>query len=1239
VKSILPGLSRKSKQTLFAQPVLLTLCRPDRIYRVQRLQCDENNSFESSSPFVATICSEIAFLMPSRSDAIAVMSVPCRKQMAINHLASESDTSTILELLYARDEGDRYMNGNKSALHSLTMTFCDEETMDAFEQAVQDTLIEKPAVKELVDEFEEPRAPNTPRKQSFAMMNMSSASADEHTDDGRSTAGASPDVSPLRDRSLRLHQTSQAIGNSDKAPASHLPKIVANAAQPSPSLAKIPEAIQRPEPSSFWRSNQAKKRSRPIEEPTQDNVNVHVEQISDDQDTSQHTMARPTGPANEFQTSTTSKTGLKRRIGKDPTPAQDVESQKQSNTGQAGIAEYDLPSSGEDHVRLLKKTKTQSSKLATKTRAKLPVVKKKSKVQVGASLTEKKKESQKSKGKASQFKPAPATAATNRTRRAAKTPKYIDRSDEASEEEEAEQEEQELADKGLDDSEEDAADDSHPPDNATLDAVMKATQEQFESQLLPEMLDRESTDDEQRSKPELANNSTTQADIPNAAALNQPVLVNQKQLTTDNIDFAGSEKLSVPAIERVQNSLKMGSNHNDTPGRRISEKQTGPSDATTGARDAPLPVLGMPTQEQPGSSTIPQRGTDRLSETSIPPTSAKLLRKTPIVHFGPQGPANQGVLNKAAPERARSVALYNSDDVSIPGGPSDHDDGIRAINSLAHQFDTGVDNTTAGDGVDTEPFEMAPTREGTTNSLDDDPIPEPESEIGSKEPEIEETQPRSAEEFSDNDEETAGPGPLHGQKVQSLHGSDDEGDGHGGSAEENSDDHEASEYVVSHDEVDASIQPQDIPAGPPRERHSRKQRAETPLLEDDEPVCGYQKVREVSRHQAPARPSTSVNTIIDEDHPQDQRTIKARNLKPSHQGSRVPPMSEPEGSRTIQEPGKENIRPQNHGIFIGPARVEPPRQPVFRGSTLVSDVVKAKLPSVAPSVPPEEGTSMPRNFPVQFQKASTRSHQPVATSWLKELQRTSNNFSNGAIQPQCDRGDSRDMTVTKLRATVKHAMPPPPPPPPPLPSRVTHKHDAPRKSYPELHAEEAARVERTLPDNSRPVRVKKRHTLPKPIFDPISESELPPGTPASFSTRLDFHGHRTILDVENREDQGENGSHMHTNGNKPLVAENEMSLEPRSARWTRLTHTLPLRNDSDSSEHASPSPSQGSSKGTQHIAGQLDARNSQRGIAAALVEVTNVSPPNYRFSTLADLCSGNTTSLRCRRGCYQCSSR
>lgn len=206
----------------------LNCARSERVYRVQRLEYGGKPYFTSSSAFLAVISEEVNLLVPNESDRLTLFTVPVTQDMSLTPVASESETfmSTIVHIQYTANTGYRVVNGLKSAIDNITLTFCDEESVEAFregleQQRTQNTLRTGPKVDLSTGGNVERELP---LKRSMAFIDMTLDSGDDggvasgakdatSNDGNTSGTGCS---SPLQTKGL------QVVSSLDKQPATSL---------------------------------------------------------------------------------------------------------------------------------------------------------------------------------------------------------------------------------------------------------------------------------------------------------------------------------------------------------------------------------------------------------------------------------------------------------------------------------------------------------------------------------------------------------------------------------------------------------------------------------------------------------------------------------------------------------------------------------------------------------------------------------------------------------------------------------------------------------------------------------------------------------------------------------------------------------------------------------------------------------------------------------------------------------
>ncbi|OCT54506.1 hypothetical protein CLCR_00753 [Cladophialophora carrionii] len=1283
---------------------------PERIFMVQRLESDGNKFFESPSPFAATVTRGISFLVPKAADTgmITLVSVPVTKNMSVNCIASESESSTILEIQYPRDEGDRFVNGSRSAINSLTITFCDEEAIDSFTQSIQ----------ELHDNGTPggaPKFPRTSRKQSFAIINVSSTSGDDGHNEGRALNTMSTSEievsSPLRDISLRHPQNTDSATDrlSQKQTATALSHMGAGDGEDTPALRKAPDSRQlierlrssqeeatdlppnagsssrrshlprsppmvdpaeeavtqkqptrhsaaangsprgaRPaspeskskrkrhaEPASSSLSNQAKKRSKAADATTQARSNADTQTSSRKKGTLKDTMARLIGAGKDASKAGTgtAQAGLKRRANKGSTTPKGEQSQKPSKPASDAVS-FDLPPTDDEDTRLVKKAKTGATKRPGKTAVRGLGEKTKSAVQVVASPKgRKKKPNSKPKPKEPGEKKSQPTAASSRARRAPKTPKYIENSDESEEdvtpgETSVEEGIEEIHNA---DNVEETAKDSLPISKGILRTAAEASQLEFmthvESQLQG-MVDRESTDDEagSRDKHPLQDSANEQPTLRDQPPVQLPREMH-KQTVSEKAPPVSEIIATQPVSENTPKPISavpgdtLGKDdapiRNPSDGRIVVAK----SPYTSMLREKQTPTREKLTEQvstQPKAT--PQRNTKRLSETSIPPASEKLLRKTPIVHFGPQGPANQAMQSKPA---RKEVTFRSAADKSY-GQPQasrfDDDEHRQVTDQRAQQARPEPPDPIRQVDNAEEAIESAPGEEDSQLPPPDDAANDIHVEYADalgelsisegkfKSPEIEKTQPQSPREADPCEKEVAeveADVEDDPSKMKSIDTDDT-------SFFDKSDDQETSEYVASEPEQGFSGEsPPGPECQPSRKPDATILGAETPLLDDDATSQGYQRAKEPLVSRSTIRQSIGLSAILDEEYPTAQKVINPRKLRPARQ------------SDAVDQTSRARISSIESSSFTQISKRADITEPTKHADTWKEAQRASTAPGIL-SMSPRQAVSANKSSDydvvLQYEKGRTQLPPPRPSNAASEsalhIGETSaakpGTINDSPARP--GQGYSRVTATSPPSRTVRSMAPPPPPMK--LPTRVSSKPGHARKSWPESHVERAVRVaeapvkEQVKPINAGPVRVKKRLTLPLAAEEQIQGSEVPPATPASFSTRLDLHADLSTHQARNDEDwRMEYGAPRFGNGSMTLVNEEESGPEERWGIWTRSGRRQEPASGNDMSKAASPSRI---SRGKEHagdrdglVVGKVNARGSQRALLSAIVNITN----------------------------------
>ncbi|KIW82990.1 hypothetical protein Z517_02233 [Fonsecaea pedrosoi CBS 271.37] len=545
--------------------------------------------------------------------------------MSLNQQTLDPELSTILEIRYPGVEGDRFINGAKGAINSLAITFDDQDAVKTFIEMVEERQYED--IRDSVL-----GAPGTPQKQSIAFMEFDSASAEDNRGKGtRSNSTVAIDANP----SSPLHNISSHKRHNQDSTTTSAMQIHASTVQlaerssnrlskraSGPKLSLEDEPLIGLPHTSQSSPKRVRSRARmtsgrvqlgrrntevdvaegaiekePASQSPSDAESIIVVDFARKTPRPELAMAKvvvsqPDAQSDSQAEGGTAKVGLKRRTVKDVTALQNEQMQKPlKSTLEA--ADFDLPPSSDEEIRPIKKAKTKTSMTPTKSSLKEPKSTKKGK-------RHKKKQIEKMirpAGEKSQ-----RTAASTRSRRAAKkTPTYVERPDESNEDitkediEEREREKHETHDKAAE-----VVRGSLPLSKGATKKGLKASQRGFASNM-QEILDGDSTNGED-----------------GLARRPLACYTPDDQLTP----MHGSVARQTSPEQAVASNEKHTSKH-------------------SGENAVSKTIAGSKGDDQQKSTY--QGDSKRPSESSIPPVSEKLLRKTRIVHFGPQGPGNQAV--------------------------------------------------------------------------------------------------------------------------------------------------------------------------------------------------------------------------------------------------------------------------------------------------------------------------------------------------------------------------------------------------------------------------------------------------------------------------------------------------------------------------------------------------------------------------------------------------------------------
>lgn len=811
----------------------LRFYRSDRVFRVQRLEYEGSTYFESASVFIATVSSELSFLIPNGRDTLTLFSIPLTKEVSLTFTAydSESSTSTVLEIQYPGNDGYRVVNGVKSAIDSLIVTFCDEGSAEAFMHAA----IEQRNVHDAAEK--PPRAPN---KQSVALMDMTWTSGDEESTTSLDTDTSQPGSRrswPAAEMSAQKSQFDPARQHParenprGKSP-SHLPAARASPAHNDPvQPSEISSSVLTPTrtlpkiPVAKLDSHFPKQRVKNMASGAEESADKDAQSTTSKDSKGENTMARLAKPPGDSQSRSSTSVapavvGLKRRALKEPA-GKSKQSHQPSNP-HSDLADYDLPRADDDQSRPKKKPRTTNTKLPVKTGTKDSAEKKRE----GRQTTERRTHHpRKEKGKVKVAKSPDTkshkTAASTRTRRTAKTPKYVEESDEsdryANHGQFAHQDEDE--DGILDVNMEESAEDSHPNSKTALESALRDSKPSFELNL------RELVDTRAQVKqpvPETQHGQQKQSA--------------QKKQSTQEKEFP-PDKQTVQMNQATQDKQDTQKKQHTHEKRPTADEQTAPdkpsakntksfqSKQSVPDRD---PLLETPVHE----TATPFRPLKRLSGSAIPPVNEKLLRKTSIVHFGPEGPYNQAV--------SVSKILEN----------------------------TAVENETFG----LKPLETKNSQPTISKAQD--------NVVEDGEPAAEEDQNETGLEVDD---------PMDtGREDPAELASDDDDQ----SSPDTSGEQEVLEFVASiasEGEEDGSkrtngmhtLEFQDM-----RNPHTPPFQPRTPHLDGREYPCETERRKETNVSQLKHRRSIGISAILDEDYPEAERVMNTERLRKSLQ-SRV----------------------------------------------------------------------------------------------------------------------------------------------------------------------------------------------------------------------------------------------------------------------------------------------------------------------------------------------------------------
>ncbi|KIW26315.1 uncharacterized protein PV07_09416 [Cladophialophora immunda] len=1082
----------------------------------------------------------------------------------------------VVEIRYPGVEGDRFINGAKGAINSLTITLCDEGAVEAFIQ-----MIEEARHENVHDDV--PGVPENPKKHSIAFIELEPASADGNCESVarlKATATSEADASsPLRNISLRTRQqqgskeapvtqdrgsnvapsASASEKSTEDTPALKLPledkplieRLRASQRRPRdvqskdkvssrksqlgrrnlkadvaegamgkghpPSTASDAAQTQPHSPDPSFPSNKsnykhnaelANKPTPASSEKVRKFIGVDPGRRVVDQPAEstrkrprhEITMAnlidvQPDSRGDSEAGKRSARTGLKRRAGKVSTALQNEQSQKPSKFV-SKAAEFDLPPSNDEGSRPAKKTKTKNPKASIKPSPRESAKVNRQNVQVAASPKRHKEKAIGTKLTKTLEIKTQKTAASTRARRVTQEPIYIESDDEI---EEGGAGEATNAEKSLEHQEcnslEEAAEDSLPLSKGALENALKAPQLNFETNMR-EIVDGDGTDREDRS-------------IAGAVARDPP----------------GGQ--TAPKATPVVPSTS----HKQTPAKK-EKRVSNPPTTKAVSKDTP----GLENNGQRKST--PQRNSILLSESPIPPVEEKLLRKTKIVHFGPQGPANQAVQQKSPvtpvrPETTKETSPI-SQDLDLKQG-----ERVEDIDELVpdHSYEPML-----------RPPEIKETQPSFSHHGDDIL----KLSIGGRDADI--------NAYADNADELV------------IEGYDE-------STRDIPYDQEASENIVPGAEdaaSEVSFQVNDLHSS--HKNDTQQYRLHIPLLPDELSPYDAPGAEESQIPGEPTRKSIGTNSTLDQQHPQPQKVVRTSKIRASY---RTPEMQEV----AISSVATDMVHPVSKGV-VEPKNSEEPHGLNHSGLICEGDTTSRILPIPISQTAHADAENVHRQ-PISARKANLQ---------------TGSQTMRKPYTPLSHR-------VTETMGT---------PPPPTIPLRSVEQSNPLRKSWPaakvDLHVivPQKSPSEPIKPVISGPVRVKKSLSVPISGIEPplpVLESELPPATPVSFSTRLNLHLPLPATVTANNEGskaiEGDTSQNV-GNGSLTVVNEDETVFGDHSDKVLRLGRRRRSEFGDDSFGTTTPFHRTGEGiRRNDALVGVVSARESQRGVVDAIINITN----------------------------------
>ncbi|KAI1614394.1 hypothetical protein EDD36DRAFT_225641 [Exophiala viscosa] len=857
-----------------------------RIFRVQRLQCGDSASFQYSSAFIATIVNDITFLIPNGASMLTLLSIPLTSDLSITSVASESETSfsSIVEVQYLENNGYRITNGNKSAIDSITITFCDEESADSFRRLSEErkSTNDKHGSDALPEAGQ--KVSKVPSKRSVAVLDMSQTSDDEdHSGEQRPSqrdghSGAGPDNEHVDTESIPRPIVGNKNGNGRLAEAalstsltSHLP----------PATTSTNQNLHPANSDHYHKPQQAKPRvpsPKPSltvsEEPVSRSTPASADQARLFPDLKNSTRNHDKKKKQTFSISTNMAPlddARSNQPAQTPTPAPDLAVLKKRPLSKAAAenaqsSEYDLPTGDQEPTQPNKRAKTKASKEPAKKTAAAE-----SQMRSTKAVVTEKSVPRKSKGKQnttkSPDKESQKTAASTRARRSAKSQTFVAHSDDSSDDRARKRPpaQASLEEPSQADAHGEHAEDSYPLEKNAAEAAIQSAKLSFTSNLKT-LVAKEAAEkpgvahkaisgnsDRRTTTPQRAIKPLSEGSIPSVSekVLRKPSLVHFElrgpgnQATPPVVSATKVTQRStagVSADAEVSTSKALsGSADAQMTGPNVSEMHDGLVDndrVMTSGKNVTVLMHGdqdetnAEVQDPEGDYMAPQ---EDQADSVVGVTSGR--------HFTHLEFQTEGNLEAGAAESKKTSMADNPPQGDAESADGEEPDLVIQEVRLESNVDSGIASVI--DPVHAEHAERANSRSTAKGEC----LERADSPMQRSEKSDEETDER--------------PSPVRSRSSMEQ---------------------EVSEYIQSESSDDA-MEMNVVSAEHPSSTRRRSPMPQTPALDDIPPVDTMTRKKESIRYQDHNRRSIGISTILDQEYPQAERVINTHKIRSSlHSG-------------------------------------------------------------------------------------------------------------------------------------------------------------------------------------------------------------------------------------------------------------------------------------------------------------------------------------------------------------------